>query len=539
MFPAVWHGGQPDNSGDAMKRSRYPAPLFPAIGLLLAGIVTSALPASAEDLTSKDAQAIAKDAYIYGFPIVENYKAMYAEAIAKGGGRYKSPFNTLKSEAKVVTPADTTVETPTADTLYSYLWMDLRTEPLVLGVPKIEKGRYYSIQLVDLYTFDFDYIGSRTTGDAMGHYMVAGPKWKGEKPKGADKVIRCETEFALAIYRTQLFSPNDLDNVKKIQSEYTVQTLSGFLGKPAPKAAPGIEFPPPDSKPVEDLAFFKHLNFLMQFCPTDPSEAELMARFARIGVGPGTTFDASKLDSKVEAALKSGIADGVAAIAAAVPTANRADLFGTRAYLKGNYLKRAVGAKVNLYGNSKEESLYSLYLSDAKGKPLDAGKEDYVLKFAATELPPVEAFWSLTMYDGKSQGLVANPIHRYLISSAMLESMKRDSDGGVTLVIQHASPGKGEEANWLPAPEGPFYLVMRLYWPKPAAAGWHLDAAAGVARRSATEAAPRRRLRGWERPRKSSRRRWPKSRSRRWSGRRSGANRPRCRSGFTSLTWTR
>lgn len=211
--------------------------------VLLIGCAAWITPASAEDLTPAEAQALARDAYIYGFPIVENYKTMYAYAVAEGGEQYKAPFNTLKHEAKVVTPANTTVVTPTADTLYSFLWLDLRTEPLVLGVPKIDNDRYYSVQLVDLYTFNFDYIGSRTTGNGAGHYMIAGPKWKGEQPKGVDKLIRCETEFAVATYRTQLLSPKDLDNVKEIRSEYTVQTLSNFLDKPGPKAVPDIEFP--------------------------------------------------------------------------------------------------------------------------------------------------------------------------------------------------------------------------------------------------------------------------------------------------------
>ena len=441
---------------------------LPSIGaVILMGLAALTTPASAEDLTPAEAQTLAKEAYIYGFPIVENYKKMYAYAIDKEGKQYKTPFNTLKNEAKLVTPANTTVVTPTADTLYSFLWLDLRTEPLVLGVPKIDNDRYYSIQLADLYTFNFDYIGSRTTGSGAGHYMVAGPKWKGEKPKGVDKVIHCETEFAFATYRTQLLSPKDLDNVKKIQSEYTVQTLSNVLNKPAPKAAPDIKFPPLASKPAEDLAFFDYLNFVLQFCPTDPSEAELMARFAKIGVGAGQTFDASKLDPKVATALRNGMVDGEAAIAAAVPKAKRADLFGTRAFLKNDYLKRAVAAKLNLYGNSKEESLYSLYLTDAEGKPLDAGKEDYVINFAADELPPVNALWSLTMYDGKSQMLVSNSIKRYLINSSMLVDMKRNADEGLTLFIQHESPGEDKEANWLPAPKGAFYMVMRLYWPKP------------------------------------------------------------------------
>jgi hypothetical protein len=434
---------------------------------ILMGLAALITPASAEDLTPAEAQALAKEAYIYGFPIVKNYKMMYAYAFAKGGKQYKAPFNILKNKANVLTPADTSVVTPNADTPYSFLWMDLRTEPLVLGVPEIEKSRYYSILLIDLYTFNFNYIGSRATGNGAGHYLIAGPNWKGKKPKGVDKVIHCETEFALALYRTQLFSPDDLDNVKNIQSQYTVQTLSEFQGKPAPTAMPEIEFPPIDQESTADLAFFEYLNFVLQFCSIDPSETELMARFAKIGVGSSTTFDASKLSPQIQTALKSGMADGQAAIAAAVPKANAADIFGTRAYLQNDYLKRAVAAKVDLRGNSKEEALYALYLTGAEGKPLDATQNRYVINFAVNQLLPVKAFWSLTMYDGKSQTLVSNPIHRYHINSSMLGGMKRNADGGLTLFIQHESLEEDKEANWLPAPEGAFYMVMRLYWPKP------------------------------------------------------------------------
>ena len=272
---------------------------------------------SAQDLTPSDAKTLAAEAYIYGYPLVENYKTMYAYAINKGGDQYKAPFNTLKNEANVFTPADTAVVTPNSDTPYSFLWMDLRTQPLVLVVPEIDDDRYYSIQLVDLYTFNFAYIGTRATGNGAGSYLIAGPSWQGEKPDGVDKVIRCETNFALAIYRTQLFRPDDLQNVQHIQRQYTVQTLSDFLGDPAPKPAPAIEFPPPDPESSDTLAFFDQLNFLLQFCPTHPTETELMARLAKIGIGGGKSFDASTFSEEIQAAMRSGMADGRTAIASA------------------------------------------------------------------------------------------------------------------------------------------------------------------------------------------------------------------------------
>ncbi len=359
--------------------------------------------------------------------------------------------------------------TPNADTPYSFLCMDLRTEPLVLGVPEIEDGRYYSIQLVDLHNFSFDYIGSRATGNHAGRYLIAGPKWTGEAPANINEVIRCETEFAIAIYRTQMRGSTDLENVKNIQAQYTVQTLSDAFGQPSPAPAAMLEFPQPESTTEPKLAFFSTLNFLLPFCPPHSTETQLVPRLERIGVTATAPFDATRLSPEIQEAVKRGMEEGDAAITAAVSTMKVAEVIGTRDDLSNDYIKRAVAAKLGRYTNSKEEALYPLYLTDAEGKPLDASKNQYVLKLGQRDLPPVNAFWSITVYDGASQLLVENPIHRYRISSTTIPNLKKDPDGGLTLHIQHDSPAEEQAANWLPAPEGPFYMVMRLYWPKPQA----------------------------------------------------------------------
>jgi hypothetical protein len=350
--------------------------------------------------------------------------------------------------------------------------MDLRAEPVVLTVPSIEKGRYFSVQLIDAYTFNFAYLGSRATGNDGGSFLIAGPGWKGETPKGLKKVIRSETEFVLAVYRTQLFNPGDLDNVKKVQAGYEAQPLSVFLKTFAPKAAPAIDFIKPLT-PAEEktsLQFFNLLNFVLQFCPTDPSETELMARFARIGVGAGETIDASKLSPEMKAAIEQGMADAWVDLAGLVKQfdagkVTSGDVFGTREYLKNNYLYRMAAAALGIYGNSKQEAMYPVYGVDADGKKLD-GANRYTVRFAPGQLPPVNAFWSLTMYELPASLLVANPLNRYLLNSPMLQQFQHDPDGGLTLLIQNQSPGKDKEANWLPAPKGPFVMYMRLYWPK-------------------------------------------------------------------------
>ncbi len=431
--------------------------------------------ARAQDITAAEARAIAKEAYVYGFPLVDSYRVEYAYFVNKKDPEYKAPWNQLHNTPRVYTPADTAIQTPNSDTPYSMIGMDLRAEPIVLTVPKIEKDRYFSIQLIDAYTFNFDYIGSRTTGNDGGSFLVAGPNWQGKMPDGIAKVFRSETELVLGVYRTQLFDPEDIENVKKIQDGYKAQPLSSFLKTAAPPPAPAIDFIKPLS--VEDerrsLAFFNILNFVLQFCPTNPSETELMTRFARIGVGGGKTIDVATLPPAIKTAMEQGIADAWVDFEGIkkqfdAGTVTSGDVFGTREYLKNNYLYRMAAAVLGIYGNSKQEAIYPAYAIDSQGNKL-TGSSSYTIRFAAGELPPVHAFWSLTMYEMPKSLLVANPINRYLLNKPMLPHFVKGADGSYTFYIQNQSPGKDKEPNWLPAPKGGFFIALRLYWPEEAA----------------------------------------------------------------------
>jgi len=349
-------------------------------------------------VTPAEARTIAKDAYVYGFPIVDNYRIQHAYWVDKTTPEYKGPWNQIWNSARVFTPADTAIQTPNSDTPYSFVGADLRSEPLVLTVPAMEKERYFSVQLIDYYTFNFDYIGTRTTGNGGGSFLLAGPNWKGATPKGVEKVFRCETELAFPTYRTQLFNPADIENVKKVQAGYKVQPLSAFLGQPAPKAAPAIDFIKPLTPAEEKTSpeFFKTLNFVLQFCPTVPSEEALMARFAKIGVGAGNTFDASKLSPEMKTAFEQGTVDAWAALAGLKKDVeegkvNSGDVFGTRQYLKNNYLYRMGAAVLGIYGNSKQEAMYPTYYVDAGKQKLD-GTNRYTLRFASGQLPPSTHF---------------------------------------------------------------------------------------------------------------------------------------------------
>jgi hypothetical protein len=432
---------------------------------------------SGDSATPEEAREIASEAYVYGFPIVDNYRVLYSYLGDPQSPEYMGEWNVVHSTARVYTPEDKTVQTPNSDTPYSMLGMDLRAEPMVLTIPPIEESRYYSVQLVDAYTFNFAYIGTRTTGNGGGTYMVAGPDWSGETPDGIDKVFHSETQTVLAIYRTQLFGPSDLDNVKKVQAGYKAQPLSSFLGAEAPEAVPPITWTTPLSAQEErtSLEFFNVLNAALARAPVVPSEQKLRARFARIGVEAGKTFDPSSLSQDMQDSIKAGMADAWATLDSlkkneiATGKVTSGDLFGTREFLKNNYLYRMAGAELGIYGNSEQEAMYPVYSVDANGNPLDGSKASYRLRVVKGEGSPAKAFWSLTMYEMPQSLLYANSINRYLINSPMLPDLVRDADGGITLYVQHESPGADKQANWLPAPAGPFMMVLRLYLPVPAA----------------------------------------------------------------------
>ena len=442
-----------------------------ALAMLPAGATSnSAAPA----ITPAEARAIAKEAYTYGYPLVDNYRIQYAYYVDKNNPNFKAPWNHIKNINNVFTPADTAVQTPNSDTPYSWAGLDLRAEPIVISVPAIEKQRYYDVQLWDAYTYIIGYAGSRTTGNEAGNFMLAGPDWKGATPKGIKKVYLSDTDFGNLVIRTQLFDSADIDNVRKIQGQYKMQPLSAFLGTTPPPAAAVVNFIKPLTKEEQktSLDFFNIMNFVLGYSPTVPSEAALRERFARIGIEGGKAFDPAKLSPEIKAAIEQGRADAWKDFAGGIKLMvegkiTSGDVFGSREFLGDNYLYRWIGT-IGIYGNAKEEAMYPVLRMDSEGQPL-SGANRYTLHFAAGQYPPVHAFWSLTMYDLPQSLLVANPINRYLINSPMLPNMKKDTDGGLTLYIQNESPGKDKESNWLPAPKGPFATYMRLYWPKEAA----------------------------------------------------------------------
>ncbi|MFG6082747.1 DUF1254 domain-containing protein [Paracoccus litorisediminis] len=423
----------------------------------------------AQTAPAGDVATTAHDAYIHLFPMVENYLSIYQWMLDPSGSQYKGPPNAVHNEARVYTPADTGVVTPNSDTPYSYLMMDLRAEPLVLTLPQIEPGRYYSAQLIDLYTDNVDYLGTRVDGNDGGDFLIAGPDWKGDPPKGVKRVIRMPTHLALAFFRTQLMGSDDMPRVQEIQKGYLAEPLSSFTGAAAPPAAPAIDWPR-ISRETAQPDFWKYANFLLQFAPPLPWEGDLRARFATIGIAPGAPWPPEGMTPETLAAITTAADAAKAELEdRAHKLTSSAGMFGTPEEMRGKDVERAVAALAGLYGNSTAEALYPNFPLDAQGNPLDGSKSNYRLTFTKDAMPPVDAFWSVTMYDGKTRFLVDNPLNRYLINSPMLPGLKTAKDGSLTLYLQHESPGPDLETNWLPAPDGPMNVVMRLYLPKPAA----------------------------------------------------------------------
>ncbi|MEE4272258.1 MAG: DUF1254 domain-containing protein [Thermoanaerobaculales bacterium] len=459
------------------------APIRLAVAGLLAVSVLSACNKEAVDASSTaheaapgidELKAIAEEGYIYGLPLVMNYAVMNEYAVDPNSSQFKAPFNQLKNLARVFTYKDTAVITPNSDTPYSFLWLDLRAEPIVVSVPAIPKDRYYSVMLADSHTYNYGYIGSRATGNEAGHYMIAGPDWAGEKPAGIEKVFQSATPFSLAVFRTQLFNAADLPNVEKIQAQYKAQPLSAFLGQAGPPAAPKIGFLPATTAGIKEN-FWSYLDAALEYIPEADEDRAIRGKLATMGVGPGRTFDFKDLPPEhkqaIAEAMKAGDDKVAKFLASGMTDINGwqvGSLPGDKAHYNGDWVKRAATAKAGLYGNNAAEAMYPLTRVDGSGQTLDGSTHNYTLSFSAGQLPPVNAFWSVTMYDGKTQYLIENPIDRYLINSPMLPSMKKNADGSLTLYIQKDSPGKDKESNWLPAPNDEIYLVMRLYWPKPA-----------------------------------------------------------------------
>ena len=450
--------------------------VFTSKGLLLTLVcVLSAISlfSSPGTITTDPEQAreIAKEAYIFAYPMLENYRTMTTQ-IARFG-----ELNMFNHVRQLFGPGDKLIVRPNNDTLYSNIWLDLRTEPFVLSVPEVS-DRYFSFQLIDIYTHDFAYVGSRVTGTNPVTFMITGPRWEGEIPEGVDKVFTSESNFVFALGRTGVNSElsGDLERVLEIQNQYTAMSLSEYLEIQAPESKGYEDFPLYNLELALSAGFIEYFNFLLSELVIHPTEVSLIERFGLIGIAPGRSFDAQELDPQIRSAIENGIRDALDEIAGSIGKIGRMEngwtlasrAFGDRTRMQGRYLTRAIGAYIGLYGADLEEAFYPNCYVDADGEYLDASKHDYIIWFSAERIPPVEplGFWSITMYD-MDQYLTENPIDRYSIGDR--SNLSFNEDGSLTIYIQHESPGASKASNWLPAPLGRFSVTLRMYLPAPGA----------------------------------------------------------------------
>jgi len=471
------------NLEDAMTRAAMGAvggAAMTAVAILTA--VTPGGPLQAAEITEAEAQAIGVDAYLYFYPLITmDVTRRQLTNVEAGKSEIGGPPNMFVNVQAFPTAEMRAVVRPNFDTLYSSGWLDLTKEPMVISVP-VTGGRYYLLPMLDMWTDVFASPGWRTTGTAAANYLVTPPGWR---PDLRDKAIEefklpentqrieAPTPYVWIIGRTKTDGPPDYDAVHKIQAGYKITPLSQWGKEPAVptvtidpsvdmKTAPKVQV---DTMPADK--YFAYAAELLKLQPPHITDEPIIARMKRIGLEPGKSFDLGSADPAVQQGLAGAPAAAQKLMLWKTPTLARVENnwsmnTDTMGVYGNYYLKRAMVAQLGLGANLPEDAVYPLNLGDATGKPLD-GTANYTLHFAKGELPPADAFWSVTLYDNDGFQ-VANPLNRFAVSSWM--PFKTNADGSLDLYFQNASPGADKEANWLPAPKGPFTLTMRIYAPK-------------------------------------------------------------------------
>jgi len=425
-------------------------------------------------LSAEEAQKIGVEAVVYGLPlVVMDVTKRVSTNVPRPQPDAHAPINQFGNMRQYPPASDHTIVRMNVDTLYSFAWLDLSKEPIVLSVPDTH-GRYYMMPMLDAWTNVFASPGTRTTGNKAGHFAVTGPGWKGALPEGVQE-IKAPTKTVWITGRTQTNGPEDYAAVHALQQQYKLTPLSAF-GTPY-MSPPHVVDPAVDMKlgPADQLAkmdattFFTTLARLMAANPPPATDAPALAMLAEIGVVPGQGFDAGQLDPAVAKGLEQSVQIALEKPQAAAKTAGKpvngwyippmnVGAFGT------DYGFRAVVALIGLGANLRADAIYPMAFTDGDGKPLN-GANRYVVHFDKGQTPPANAFWSLTMYNAQSF-MVDNPINRYDIASWM--PLEYNEDGSLDVYVQRDSPGEDKLANWLPAATGDFSITMRVYWPQPA-----------------------------------------------------------------------
>jgi len=423
-------------------------------------------------ITEQEAHGIGVDAYLYFYPLITmDITRRVTINVEPGKKPGLGPANMFNNFAEFPTAEFRTVVRPNFDTLYSSAWLDLTKEPVIVSAPDTG-GRYFLLPMLDMWTDVFASPGWRTTGTQAADFFITPPGWTGTVPAGMSR-ISAPTPYVWIIGRTKTDGPPDYDAVHKIQAGYKIVPLSQW-GKPAQpveaKIDPSVDMNTPPKTQIDTMSpgkFFAYAAELLKVNPPHITDQPIIAQLKRIGLEQGKSFDLDKAEPAVRTAFDSVPSEAQQLMASTLPTIARVtngwSMNTNTMGVYGNwYLKRAIVAQVGLGANLPEDAIYPINLADDTGKPLD-GANKYTLHFDKAGTPPARAFWSVTLYDNDGFQ-VANPLNRFAVSSWM--PFKRNADGSLDLYFQNESPGVDKEANWLPAPKGPFNLTMRLYAPR-------------------------------------------------------------------------
>ncbi|HEV7328125.1 MAG TPA: DUF1254 domain-containing protein, partial [Bosea sp. (in: a-proteobacteria)] len=437
------------------------------LGLLLCSVPGEPVSAQSAQpaLSEAEAHAIGVDAYIYFYPLVTMDLTRRQSTNIEAGKEFgKGPMNMFVNVPSFPAADMKLVVRVNFDTLYSVAWLDLTKEPQVVSAPDTG-GRFYLLPILDMWSDVFASPGWRTTGTQAGSFLVTPPGWTGTVPAEMSR-ISAPTPYTWVIGRTKTDGPSDYEAVHKIQAGYKVTALSDWGKAPKPievKIDPSVDMKTPPKAQADGMAagrYFAYAAELLKLHPPHLTDQPIVAQMKRIGIVPGQSFDIEKLPAAVKKGLEGAPEAGQRLMLWKLPTlarvANNWSMNTDTMGVYGNYyLKRAIVAQQGLGANLPEDAIYPLNLADESGRPLD-GANKYMLHFEKGAAPPVNAFWSVTLYD--PQGFqVGNVLNRFAVSSWM--PFKYNADGSLDLYFQNESPGKDKEANWLPAPKDGFNLT--------------------------------------------------------------------------------
>ncbi|MDX1963162.1 MAG: DUF1254 domain-containing protein [Pirellulales bacterium] len=441
------------------------------LAALASMFMAESMSAKGADLAADEARQIGIEAYIYGYPLITTdlTRQVMTNTVKPQGSH--APMGQFMRMREYPTAKFRDITAPNADTLYSTAWIDLSQEPYILSLPDMG-DRYFLMPMLSGWTDVFAVPGTRTTGNKAQVYAITGPSWKGTLPPGV-KELKSPTDSVWILGRTYCTgTPEDYQECHTIMDKYDLRPLSAYGKKYTPPD--GTVNPKVDEKTavreqVHALSadeYFQRLAQLMAANPPAAEDAPIIAKLAKLGIVPGKKFDVSLLSKDAQTALQE-----VPKLAQEKIMGHMKDsgvlengwTFTTRTGLYGtDYLQRAFITAIGLGANRPQDAVYPTSVETANGKKY-SGANKYVLRFAKGQAPPVNAFWSLTMYD-KNYFFVDNPLNKYTVSPR--NALKYNPDGSLDIYIQHESPGKDKEANWLPAPADEFSLMMRLYYPR-------------------------------------------------------------------------